>query len=494
MYVNKTSFQRQPQCQLGLTNSERRINLPQMTTFWMRSDERYFFKADCIGFQLTNSSKVLDDACAGYVKAGSEIIAGYLMKDNDPGFIDYVFSPFNNAPPPDAAGTRHPGLFSAGAAISHLVILLAAFDLSPSDLDSHKSIASRALLDRWTNIVLWLRLLFQSLTSQDRAGLFGNCIQFLKKAIYCFWDDRNLEEVFSLPCTADLVFVLVCRVEPYPWHESAIQVTRDILAVLLHCVDERAPLGQITRFAFVSQLSTAKKATRKAVILSLVCRAKEFADWGTIPRHLQRADLRNEVSEALLILSLCTVCLVDVDPSLWKDLLAQDFQYEYARALNRMADAAVSNNVKDQDFWRFMAEATTVVLRNGTWPAPSRFSAMARATEAGLVSCALTCLVQLDPKTNSDGVRQLKVILKLMSQYSVTSSRAIKAFSTTYPKDTINFIQNQRQDLLDVADFFNMILSQDVASGGTLRDVKMCDNPKVRGDRMWKLLNRVQSN
>ncbi|KAJ2933938.1 hypothetical protein H1R20_g3184, partial [Candolleomyces eurysporus] len=381
---------------------------------------------------------------------GSEAIADYLLEEKDFGLVDYILAPFDDATPERIGRESMPNLYAVASAVGHLSALFHALDLGYHGLEPYKSAAFSTLSERWSTITRWLRLLlFQFFKTKDAPQTTGNCIEFLRTTLVTFKDDGHAEEIFSLPCTIDLVYLLICRAEVHPGESFALHSVVSILGILSTCLD--SAVGPGISASFTLRFSTVSESTRRAVISALVGRAEQFSDYRILRHQLRRRDQCLDVPRGLQLLSNTTNYFLEANPSLWNVFMDQGFLSKYASALTQTIKTAVSSGVTDPEFWSLMATAVvrfiTQVLMTQS---PNRRCSLATATEAGLISGALTCLLQLDSQAYPDAAVSLADRVKELVQCYSPSSRVIKALAKTYPRETMDHIKDSRPDLREL--------------------------------------------
>ncbi|RXW21476.1 hypothetical protein EST38_g4371 [Candolleomyces aberdarensis] len=381
---------------------------------------------------------------------GSEAIADYLLEEKDFGLVDYILVPFDDATPDRIGRDSMPHLYAVASAVGHLSALFHALDLGYRGLEPYKSAAFSTLSERWSTITRWLRLLlFQFFKTKDAPQTTGNCIEFLRMTLVTFRDDGHAEDIFSLPCTIDLVYLLTCRAEVHPGESFALHSVVSILGILSTCLD--SAVGPGISASFTLRLSTVNESTRRAVISALVGRAEQFSDFRILRHQLRRRDQCLDVPRGLQLLSNTTNHFLEANPSLWNVFMDQGFISKYASALTQTINTAVSSSVMDPEFWSLMATAVvrfiTQVLMTQS---PNRRCSLATATEAGLISGALTCLLQLDSQAYPGPAVSLADRVKELVQCYSPSSRVIKALAKTYPRETMDHIKDSRPDLREL--------------------------------------------
>ncbi|KAJ2935408.1 hypothetical protein H1R20_g1686, partial [Candolleomyces eurysporus] len=381
---------------------------------------------------------------------GSEAIADYLLEEKDFGLVDYILAPFDDATPERIGRESMPNLYAVASAVGHLSALFHALDLGYRGLEPYKSAAFSTLSERWSTITRWLRLLlFQFFKTKDAPQTTGNCIEFLRTTLVTFKDDGHAEEIFSLPCTIDLVYLLICHAEVHPGESFALHSVVSILGILSTCLD--SAVGPGISASFTLRFSTVNESTRRAVISALVGRAEQFSDYRILRHQLRHRDQCLDVPRGLQLLSNTTNYFLEANPSLWNVFMDQGFLSKYASALTQTIKTAVSSSVTDPEFWSLMATAVvrfiTQVLMTQS---PNRRCSLATATEAGLISGALTCLLQLDSQAYPDAAVSLADRVKELVQCYSPSSRVIKALAKTYPRETMDHIKDSRPDLREL--------------------------------------------
>jgi hypothetical protein len=325
---------------------------------------------------------------------------------------------------------------------------------------------------------MWLKLLlFHFFKTEDAAKTTGNCVQLLNTMLVAFEDLGRAEEIFSLPCTIDLVYLLVCRAEVYPGEPFAIYSVVSTLGMLSLCLDSSYIPGISTNFTL--RLSTVNEGTRKAVISVLVGRAEQFSDHRILRHQLRSLDHRTDVSDGLLMLCAATSHFLNTNPSLWRAFGSERFVPKYANAFDQVAKAAASSGITDPRFWASLAKALILFTGLVTIYSPTRTYSLSTAIEAGLVSCALTCLVQLDSQSYSSDTLRLDDRVKELVQCYSHSSRVIKALAKTYPQETMAHIKIKRPELYGWIDgALHRGLSAFEVSGSSTYP-HLCDNFQV---------------
>jgi hypothetical protein len=415
------------------------------------------------------------------------------LEEKDFGLVDYVLAPFEDVHPGEndreCASDK---LYAIASAAAHLAAVFGAFDTGFRDqLEPYKSAAFSTLSEKWPTVITWLRLLLlRFFKTREAPKTIGNCAGFLRSTLLTFKEEGRAEELFSLPCTIDLVYLLVCRTEVYPEEVHAVASVTAILGVFRLCVHTSSRTGFVTAASFSLRLSTVKERTRKTVISTLVRRVEDLSQPDLLKAQLRLKDQRMNIPLCLQALSSCVDNLLQANPSLWKTFADQGLTSTFCGALNKIANAAMSAKIKDQEFWSEMAKAIVEFIPNLLMKhSPNRRYGLATATEAGLITGAMICLLQLDRGGYPGRSFHLKEQVKELVQFHFTSTRIVRAFANAYPQELMDDIRDRRPDLRDLHSRVDTALHRGLAIFEVFgrSEPHLCDNIKVRRTSFEKM-------
>ncbi|KAJ2912552.1 hypothetical protein MD484_g7859, partial [Candolleomyces efflorescens] len=387
-----------------------------------------------------------------------EALSSYLVREKDIAIVDYVLEPLTGTTIPDVDVVDEKQVHAIIHAVTDLTNLMFTLDDrrgTPSRQDSisaYRSAVFPTLCEKWPILISWLRaLMLHFWKSADASKMTGNCVELLKATLLAYRESGRAEELFSLPCTIDFVYLLVCRAEVYPGLDVAIHAVFTILGVLALCLES----DSAGRSSFALRLSTVNEATRYTVVGALVRRAREFADHGCNRQHLRRRDLRSDAPKAFHVLICCTDNLLEANPSLFPVFMRHNFLIEYAESLSRLVKSAASLSDSSplpattddwQEFWSITAQAITSFLSyTASKRCPSRSHGMAKAIEGGILTSGLMCLLSFTPNSTSwSNYESLKDRIRDISSSDFQFSKVVKAVAQTYSTEVMDRVKKKK--------------------------------------------------
>ncbi|RXW19925.1 hypothetical protein EST38_g5927 [Candolleomyces aberdarensis] len=442
-----------------------------------------------------------------HLDRGCEALSSYLVKEKDTAIVEYVLAPLMDATvPQDVMDEKQVHVLIH--AVSDLTNLMFALDdragtrSSLGDISAYKSAVFPTICENWPMVIGRLRILMLHFwKSADASKMTGNCVELLKATLLAYKENGYAEDLFSLPCTIDFVYLLVCRAEVYPGLDLAIHPVFTILGVFALCLES----DSAGRSSFSLRLSTVNEATRYTVIGALVRRAREFADHGCNKHHLRRRDLRCDAPKSLETLISCTDSLLEANPSLFHTFMQHNFLSEYAESLSRVVKSAASLSDSSplpvathdwQEFWSHMAQAITHFLSYvATKRCPSRSHGIAKAIEGGAISSALICLLSFAPNgPYRSKYENLKNRLMDISSCDFQFSTVVKAVSKTYSTELMDQVKkkNGLEELywrFDSTFHRGLAVFEVVGGSNSASSINLCDNLK---EEDWKTFHKYE--
>ncbi|KAJ2915090.1 hypothetical protein MD484_g5325, partial [Candolleomyces efflorescens] len=429
-------------------------------------------------------AKVLHYSQNGLGSPSEEInaIARFILDERDSGLVDHLLAPFVDVHPGGSGqecGIEN--LDAVTSSIAHLIAVFGAFTTDFRDsLEPYKSAAFVSLSEKWPTVITWLKfLLIRVLKTKDEPGTMRNCAGFLKATLSTFQETGRAEEIFSLPCTIDLVYILVCRAKVYPEEVHPFAPIMATLGVFRLCLDPSYPTGGVTASSFALRLNTVTESTRTTIISTLVRRAKNLTRSHLLDSRILLESQRC-IPRCLQALAHCIDGLLQANPSLWKTFADQRLVLTFTQSLNYIVNLAMSIGMKDQEFWFNMSQAIVdfiaqILLKHS----PNRRYSLSVATEAGLMKGSIVCLLRFDRSGYPGRSSHLKDKVKeIVQAYYLSSSRIVRGFSNVYPVQLMDDMRVYRPDLRDVHDLVKKSLYQGLAVFDDLRrqGINMCDN------------------
>ncbi|RXW18126.1 hypothetical protein EST38_g7727 [Candolleomyces aberdarensis] len=373
------------------------------------------------------------------------MLASYLVKENDIALVDYILAPLERTVAPEVDIAMDETKFRSSLhAVKDLTSVMLAIHEHPQnasrtgDASAYKSAVFPSLCEKWPMVINGLRILMHhpgTSKDNDASKSIEDCVEVLKVTLLVYRDSGYAEELFSLACTIDFIYFLLCRAEVNPVSDHAIRSVFSALTILGLCLEN----DTAGRSSFALRLSTITKAKRNSVIGALVRRARDLANHGCNTHHLRRSDLRCDAPYAFQALIGCTMSLLDANPSLFQTFLHHNFLFEYAEAMFRVVKSAASLGASShewQEFWRTMILPighfhSKIVMKH----CPNRTYGLATVIEGGLINAALICLIYCAPTgTFRSNYELLKSRITEMVSCDFQFSRVVKAVSKTHSR------------------------------------------------------------
>ncbi|KAJ2924763.1 hypothetical protein H1R20_g12331, partial [Candolleomyces eurysporus] len=146
-----------------------------------------------------------------------EILATYLIQEKDFGIIDFIMEPFDVPVPKSVASYGQAAtkiLEATLTAVMDLTTVILTLELcktKPELLPFKYTAVIHSISEKWSVLLRWCQVLvFQFPVHSQRPRLSQSCLYLLRMILNEYNDDYT-DELFSLPCTIDFIYLLLLR-------------------------------------------------------------------------------------------------------------------------------------------------------------------------------------------------------------------------------------------------------------------------------------------
>ncbi|KAF6755104.1 hypothetical protein DFP72DRAFT_1169767 [Ephemerocybe angulata] len=365
------------------------VNAVAARAYRRRKREKLIY---AIRVNIHNLNPIL--ALADYleVEQDFELLEEDVLRPLDPSLIPQVTLPQGGSELWEAPEIKN--IIAAMGALSSAAPLFRTLMHAPPS-EAITSYAVKCLgiwIEAWPGVTKWIAYCFMHASRlKDHEWLLADCTDLLVSITTTPWGtpDPLKEELSLMPCTIDVLFILLGQIDNKTGKYSHIQVM----------YTERCALMEALRVQFLSdaawdaihgRLLSVSRKTRHVLIAALVDRPQQFVDVAEGSRIIGVAK-----SMDLLVHS---VMQLTSHAELFKEFSRQDCFAKLALACSALAEKAHTTNLTDSGFWKALSGAITTLLLTVTVYSTNPTVCLAKMFDAGLFLCMIRCLPYSAPR------------------------------------------------------------------------------------------------
>ncbi|KAF6765521.1 hypothetical protein DFP72DRAFT_867982 [Ephemerocybe angulata] len=345
----------------------------------------------------------------------------------------------------------------------------------------------RTLIDRWVGVMAWMRrvLVYASRTSAE-SGVVGLTVvtQFsasLMLIVTGSGEDPFRLEIVSMTCTADLILLLLCQVDPQtqrhydlaPDQTPFLPPTLCTIIQLLHIYLEYSVGAE----AMQLRLRSTKASTRRTAIRFFIRRIEE------IVAHSFKSNLAAAAKSYLYL--VVSVSILVHDRALWHTFDLEDFIFKYTAALCTLTKKAETLKFADTRFWANVSAAIIVLVKDFLIKlSPNPSAHVSKLVEGGLLQCVAICTTHqqdseadLDLKSDGNALDALFLLYPFMYLSKVYFAADARGDSNLWRDNHVTRAEAQREGICVMIDQA-LNRSHHVYTDGKNRTISLCSSLK----------------